>query len=65
MPETCSSPADVAGERDPTHRARAGLQFLIADRGCQVVFGLRLPGPFGVDMVVQVPLATSFHELPW
>jgi hypothetical protein len=52
-------------ERDPAHRAEADLQFRIADRGCQVFFGLRLPGPFGVAMVVQVPLATSFHELPW
>lgn len=52
-------------ERDPAHRAEPDLQLLIADCGCQVVFGLRLPGPFGVDMVVQVPLATSFHELPW
>ncbi len=28
-------------------------------------FGVRLPGPFGVCIVVQVPLASSLNALPW
>lgn len=33
--------------------------------GAPHTLGVRLPGPFGVEMLVQVPVGTSLKALPW
>ena len=48
------------GERGEARRTVARF----ADARLQVL-GVSEPLPFGVEMVVQVPLATYFQALPW
>jgi hypothetical protein len=53
-------PGRVHARREDTGDNARGGAFKL----CQAPLGDRLPGPFGVEMVVHDPLATSLKALP-
>ncbi len=54
-----------AGIPPANGKARLGRSIDSRPPSGQVLFGVKLPVPFGVCMVTHVPLPTSFQAFPW